>query len=47
MLHEEVFDAGVGAALAEDGLLFEDADYGSDDVEGLVLGTKALMRSAM
>ena len=35
--HEEVLDAGAGAVLAELGLLLEDADYGGDDFEGLVL----------
>jgi len=35
--HKEVLDAGTGAVLAELGLLFEDADYGGDDFEGLIL----------
>ena len=37
MAHEEVLDAGAGAVLAEFRLLAEDADYGVDDFEGLVL----------
>ncbi len=37
MAHEEVFDAGAGAVLAELGLLAEDADYGGDYFEGFIL----------
>ncbi len=33
--HEEVLDAGAGAVLAQVGLLFEDANDGGDDLEGL------------